>query len=195
MAVIVEGIVHPGHYPVVYRHAEVLPGGYRIKNALPKGYMIPRGTYVEIKADKLEANICKVGQIVGGGSDTAIRVAKGHLFVKGDFVMLSGKKQSKKVQSIDTSHPDYDVLTVDAALTGASAGVVLVEAKDAHETTAVPKFIPNGFVDREKEYKDGDTCVSVGCRGILIHGNIPVPTEFVDGIHMKNNANVLIVSQ
>lgn len=194
MAVIVKSTVYPGHYPVVYRHAEVLPGGYRIKNALPKGYMIPRGAYVEIKADKLEANICKVGQIIGGGSDTAIRVAKGHPFEKGDFVMLSGKKQSKTIQSIDSSHPDYDVLTVDAALTGASAGV-LVEAKAAHDTSAAPKFIPNGFVDREKEYKDGDTCVSVGCRGILIHGSIPVPAEFVDGIHMKNNANVLIVSQ
>ena len=195
MAVIVEGKPIADHVPVVYRKAKVLPAGYRVMTALQKGFNIVRGAFLMITAGKLEAEVCRVGLIVAGGSTTAPRVKKGHGFVANNVVMLSGKKQSKTIQSVDTSNAEYDVLTLDAALTGADSGGILVEAKAAHDTAAVVKHEPNAFVDMDAEYKDADTVVSAAYDGILIAGNTIVPTEWVNGICLKGNPNVLIVAQ
>lgn len=109
---------------------KVLPNGFAIKQEFADGTVIPKGTFGQIlTGDSNKFAVCKVAEVVTGGTTTKIRVKKGSLFQVGDVVMKVGKlDKSPEISSIDKSNADYDVITVASAITGVTAGDILQEA-------------------------------------------------------------------
>ena len=68
----------------------------------------------------------KSALVIAGGTTTAPRVDKKHLFIIGDTVYVTG--DAVTINSIDTTNADYDVLTLSAACTGATAGAYLEQS-------------------------------------------------------------------
>lgn len=185
--------VAQGAYPVVYRHVEVLPAGYNLQNAPSRGYTIPRGALLSITPGTLTANLCKAAHILGGGSTSAVRVAKGHPFTAGDVVLISGKKQGVAITSIVVG-AEFDTFNFVSALNGGDIEGVMVEA-DGVGDSQKPKHLPNSFVEREVVVDGSVVAVSAAARGMLLHGNVETATEYLNGICMVGNPNILIVKQ
>lgn len=182
-----------GAYPVVYRHVEVLPAGYNLLNAPTRGYTIPRGALLSIVPGTLTANLCKVAHVIGGGTTSAVRVAKGHPFAAGDVVIISGKKQGVAIASID-SGPEFDTFNFGTPIVGGDQEGVMVEA-DGATASAKPKHLPNSFVEREIVVDGSVVSVSAAARGMLLHGNVETAPEYLNGIFLVGNPNILIVKQ
>ena len=122
---------YDGNIGVFWREdRKVLPYGFQIKQEFADGTIIPKGTFGQILLnDSKKFAVCKVAKVVTGGTTTKIRVQKGSLFQANDIVMKVGKLDtSPKISSIDKSNADYDVITVNSAITGVTAGDVLQEA-------------------------------------------------------------------
>lgn len=108
------------------------------------------GNLVLIKAARLVK--------VANTSDTTIEVAKGHGFVKNDFI--GNGKKSVQITNIDsTSHPDKDLLTIAQFGKTVAVGTVLYQAKDAQESTAVPVVTPLFVTGNAIKGGEGDQTV------------------------------------
>ena len=97
--------------------------------------------------------------VVTGGTTTAPRVAKNHLFKVGDFGFVSG--DAVTINSIDTSNAAYDVITFSAACTGAAAGAYIEQAVAAGATPTV-KYNANAILGESiYDVQGGEPCTVV----------------------------------
>lgn len=84
-----------------------------------------------------------------GSTDTAIEIAKGSGFAKGDNIAFGGK--SVAITAIDTSNADKDVLTVAQFGAEVAVGSKGYQAKEVKASDAAPVYTP--------EFLTGDTLV------------------------------------
>lgn len=111
--------------------AKILPAGYKLLNTISNGVELIRATFLQIFPDDLTVAVVKHGTVITGGTTTKIRVSKENLFEVGDKIQVKGGTVVREISAIDHSKDDYDTITVASALTGVTAGDMLVESDDA----------------------------------------------------------------
>ena len=98
----------------------------------------------------------------------AYKVAKGHHFKVGDFIMLKVGAKAYKITSINTSETLYDTINVGTTLgeaATAGAALVLAAAESANTTSAfkyVPKAMTGDSYDVEALNNHFVTAVTIG---------------------------------
>jgi hypothetical protein len=121
-------------------------------------------------------------------------VVKGTLFQVGDIVMKEGETTGKTVNAVDRTNSEYDVITLNSALTGLAADDILVEATAT--TGSEQKYSPNAVVESTKEVKGTDETVSATGKAVVLEGMVyPVPASFKTGLCLKDNPNILFIYQ
>ena len=119
---------HPN--PFWRQERRILPAGFKPVQEFPVGTKIYKGAWVAVLAG-LTCAVVKVARVLAGGTTTKPRVAKDGYFQVGDTVMdLSNDAKTTTIKSIDTSNPDYDVLTLNAAISTLAEGHFIQEAID-----------------------------------------------------------------
>ena len=208
MAITFEKTTYPGNMDAFWRkEVKMLPGGFAMKQTFPVGDVIQRGAFIAADVDSMEAAVVKIGKVYAGGTTTKPRVSKKNYFCIGDTVMKLGvSKSSPSISAIDRSNPDYDVLTLSAAISGLSEGDFLQEATpyqaSAGETPAVdasPKYVANAVLGADLEIKkNGLPTIDAGYDAILLKSVCtPFPASWLveNGFCLKANPNILIINQ
>lgn len=189
-----------GHFPEIWRgECRMLPGGFKPVQDFAVGTVLHRGTPIYVDFEALTAAVCKTAKVVSGGTTKAPRIAKGHLFAKGDVVTKYGDGASTPtISDIDTSNADYDVLTLSAAYTGLAADDVLVESAAVESGTASPKYEPNAVVGAVKEFDGkGLPTIDAAYEAVVLYPSLacPVLDDWKQGICLKSNPNILFIKQ
>ena len=185
---------------------KVLPNGFAIKQEFADGTVIPKGTFGQIlTGDSNKFAVCKVAEVVTGGTTTKIRVKKGSLFQTGDVVMKVGKDDvSPTISSIDKSNADYDVITVGSAITGVTAGDVLQECTEyaagqggGAATPAAAKYIPNAVVEADLivDSTKGVTCIDLAHEAFVLKSRVVTSADWFNtgSFCLKLNPNIKVL--
>lgn len=209
MAITFQKTTYYGRTPEIWRgECKMLPGGFTPANTIPTGKTINRGTLLAVNFPDHTAAVIKTATILTGGTTTKARVDKGHLFAVGDRVMKSGKTDaSPAISSIDTSNTDYDILNLSAAISGLTAGDIIVEsteytaADSASNTAAVPaapKYVPNAICGAEKTIEgNGLNTIDAAYEAVVLTPSLgfPVLTEWLNGFCLAANPNIIFIHQ
>ena len=188
MAIVFEKGTLKGNFPVFWRgECKVLPGDFKLKQTFPEGTLIRKGTPIAVDFSKMECAVCTAVKIIAGGTTAAPRVIKGSLVQVGEELTIGENKQA--ITAIDRSNADYDVLTLAAALTGATKDVFAV----------VAGYEPNAVVETDYEYKTNMSfqTVSAGYDVVILKEvAYPMPDDWLlGGWCMKNNPSIKYVRQ
>lgn len=151
--------------PQIWAHTKQmedgLGGGSLVATGLVAGSTLKKGALIYWDGAGSTRNVYPVKNalVVTGGTTTAPRVAKNHLFKVGDFGFVSG--DAVTINSIDTSNAAYDVITFSAACTGAAAGAYIEQAVAAGATPAV-KYNANAILGESiYDVQGGEPCTVV----------------------------------
>lgn len=191
---------YEGKIDAIWRgECEVLPGGFKLKNNLATGMLVKRGNPLYVDFDNMEAAVVKAVKVITGGSTSAPRVAKGHHFIVGDYVVkaTSGTDTGVSITAINTSNAGYDVLTLSAAITGLAADDILQEA-DKTGSGAVPAYAPNAVVAADHVVdKNGVVVLDAawGARVLKDKVDYPLVASWFTGICFTNNPNIVFIRQ
>lgn len=119
-------------------NTKVSTGGFVVDQANLVGLsgIIRRGALMEASYTTGVAKILKTALVVAGGTTSAPRVAKNHIFAVGEFVAKTIGGTAVIINAIDSSNADYDVLTLSGAITGLVADDVLFQAAAAGASAA-----------------------------------------------------------
>ena len=186
-----------GKTPVIWRgECKILPGGFKPKQTFPVGTVLRRGIPIQVDFDEMSAGVVKIAKVLDGGTTTEARVSKGHLFAVGYKVQKLGITTSTTVSKIDTSNADYDVLTFAAAITGLAAGDSIQESDG--ESSAKPLYTPNMVVGADLEFKGtGIPTIDAAYEAVVLYNNVnyPIPADWLQGVTLKSNPNILFIKQ
>lgn len=189
-----------GHFPEIWRgECRILPGGFKPVQSFANGTVLHRGTPLYVDFEGMTAAVCKTATVLSGGTTTAPRIAKGHLFAVGDVVTKYGDgSATPTISEIDTSNEDYDVLTLSAEYTGLEADDVLVESAAVESGTASAKYVPNAVVGAVKEFDGkGIPTIDAAYEAVVLYPSLacPVLDDWKQGICLKSNPNILFIKQ
>lgn len=197
MAIEFKKTAFSGNTPVIWRgECKILPGGFKPKQNFPIGTVLRRGLFIKIDFDEMTAGVLKLAAVQTGGSGTAARVPKGHIFVIGDKVQKFGDTKSTTVQKIDTSNADYDVVTLEAEIAGLKENDILIESDG--EETASPAYVPNAIIGTDLEFKDtGIPTIDAAYEAVLLYNHLshPIPEDWKQGMCLKSNPNIVLIKQ
>lgn len=169
-----------GGFPVFWSRCSTLPGDFKVTN-VPVGSTIEKGTPIKLDFSKMECKVCRAIEVTGG-TTTKPQIKKG------SFVTTSDTVGEQTVSSIDTSHADYDELTLAAAESTATAGAIL----------ALDEDLPDAVVERTVEHEKDMTFQTVAAvyeAIILKDVAYPIPAASLTGYCMKNNPSIKYVRQ
>lgn len=186
-----------GKTPVIWRgECKILPGGFKPKQTFPVGTVLRRGLPIQVDFDDMSAGVVKIAKVLDGGTTSAARIGKGHLFVVGDKVQKLGTTTSTTVNKIDTSNADYDVVTFAAEITGLAAGNSIQESDG--QSSAKPLYTPNMVVGADLEFKGtGIPTIDAAYEAVVLYNNVdyPIPADWLQGVTLKSNPNILFIKQ
>jgi hypothetical protein len=186
-----------GKTPVIWRgECKILPGGFKPKQTFPVGTVLRRGLPIQVDFDEMSAGVVKIAKVLDGGTTSAARIGKGHLFVVGDKVQKLGTTTSTTVNKIDTSNADYDVVTFAAEITGLAAGDSIQESDG--QSSAKPLYTPNMVVGADLEFKGtGIPTIDAAYEAVVLYNNVdyPIPADWLQGVTLKSNPNILFIKQ
>lgn len=191
---------YAGHFPEIWRgECKMLPAGFKPKQNFPIGTVIHRGTLIEVDFDTMSAAVVKTAKVINGGTETAPRVAKGHLFTVGDLVTKAKDGATTvTVKSIDTSNVSYDVITFNKAYTGIKADDVIVETESGATNDVKSKYTPNMVVGATLDIDGkGLPTIDAAYEAVVLYQSLmfPVCEEWLQGCCLKNNQNILFIKQ
>lgn len=200
MAIKFTKTTYSGHFPVFWRgECKMLPAGYAPVQDFASGTVIPLGTLLYVNTSDLTAAVIKLADALEGSTEQEVRVAKTHLFAVGDVVTKVGDGSATvTISSIDTSNDDYDVLTLSEAYTDLAEGDTLVESKAVESGTATSKYTPNAVVGSACEVKDyGAVTIDAAYEAVVLYPSLDftVPSDFLTGLCLTNNPNILFIKQ
>ena len=186
-----------GKTPVIWRgECKILPGGFKPKQTFPVGTVLRRGLPIQVDFDDMSAGVVKIAKVLDGGTTSAARIGKGHLFVVGDKVQKLGTTTSTTVNKIDTTNADYDVITFAAAISGLAAGDSIQESDG--QSSAKPLYTPNMVVGADLEFKGtGIPTIDAAYEAVVLYNNVdyPIPADWLQGVTLKSNPNILFIKQ
>lgn len=184
--------------PVIWRgECKVLPGGFKIVNTVTLGQTVRRGTPLRVNFEDMTAAVVKAAKVLEGGSASKPRVRKGLNFSKGDPVCKPGTSDSiVTVSSVDTSNASYDVINLSGAISGLSPGDIIVEGESAEGTNRT-KYMPNAIAASDLDIVDKIDTLDAGYEALVLRKNVPyaIPDEWLTGIALKENPNILFINQ
>lgn len=187
---------YSGSTPKIWRgECKMLPGGFQPTDTFDNGEVLYRGTPIVIDYDTMSAAVCKAATITDVSTATKPRVAKGHHFKVGDSFVLSGAETATAatITAIDASNDAYDVLTIGAAVEGLAAGSVIV-GSDADGVVA----LPNAVVGADKVFDGkGLPTIDAAYEALVLTPSLAfgVPSEWLQGLALKNNPNIIFIKQ
>lgn len=191
MAIEFKKTKYSGHTPEIWRgECKILPGGFKLTQNFPVGTVIHRAIPVAVDFSAMSATVIKATTVLEGGTTKAVRVAKGHLFVAGDVVVKNGAADATAtVSSVDTSNTEYDVLNLSAAITGLTAGDVLVI-----NGQPVPNMIVGAVLEITGK---GLPTLDVAYEAVVLYPslNLPILEDWLNGPCLKSNPNILFIKQ
>lgn len=186
-----------GKTPVIWRgECKILPGGFKPKQTFPVGTVLRMGLPIQVDFDDMSAGVVKIAKVLDGGTTTDARVSKGHLFAVGDKVQKLGTTTSTTVSKIDTTNADYDVITFATAISGLVAGDSIQESDG--ESSAKPLYTPNMVVGADLEFKGtGIPTIDAAYEAVVLYNNVdyPIPADWLQGVTLKSNPNILFIKQ
>lgn len=193
---------YDGHFPEFWRgEAKILPGGFKPVQNFPIGTVLRKAVPLYVDFDNRSAAVCKTAKVLGGGTTTKVRVPKGHYFVAGDVVTKYGDgSATPNIKDVDTSNADYDILTLSAAYTGLAENDILVESVAPAQTTdtAKPLYTPNMVVGAEKKFDGkGLPTIDPAFEVVILTTSLAAPmlSEWIQGVALKNNPNIIYIKQ
>ena len=127
-------------------------------DATKNGGMLLKGAPLYLDFATKMAHVVKAATIITGGTTTAPRVSKNHLFVVGDDGYVSG--DAVAVSSIDVTNSGYDVVTFTAPVVGAVAGAILLHSV-AIGATPVAKYTANALLGNSTKIIAGTTVTCI----------------------------------
>jgi hypothetical protein len=197
MSVSFERTTYSGRQQAFWRgEAKMLPNGYQLENAIAAGTVLLRGAFVHIDTDKQTGAVVKFAKVLKGGTTAAPRIEKGSYIQAGDTMQVIGGTASQVVVSVDTSNAEYDVVTLKAALTGATEGAFIIESDGASESPA-PKYLPNAVLGADREVKKNDmVALDVAYDVVVLKNVVPsFPTDWLadGGLVLKTNPNIMFI--
>ncbi len=190
-----------GHAPEFWRgEAKVLPGGFKPAQDFPVGTVLRKATPLYIDYDARTAAVCKSVEVLDGGTTTKPRVAKGHHFAVNDVVTKVGDgAAAPKISAIDTTNPDYDVLTLASAYTGLAKGDILVESAAPNgDAKAEPRYLPNAVAAADHTFDGkGLPTIDAAYDALVLYKNVfyPVVADWLTGQCLKSNPNIMFITQ
>ena len=118
-------------------------GGVSVDVSELSGDYLPEGTPLSAPIGGI-CHVVKVARVFAEvqASETAVKVAKGHQFKVGDFVLADEAKVATAITKIDTSDKGFDLLTLKAALGSLPIGSAIAEAKEESAKTSTLKYKP-----------------------------------------------------
>ena len=197
MAIEFKKTAFSGNTPVIWRgECKMLPGGFKPKQTFPVGTVLRRGIPIQVNFEEMSAGVVKIAKVLTGGTTSAPRVSKGHLFALGDKVQKVGDTKSTTVSKIDTSNADYDVITLAAEITGLTDGDSIQESDG--ESSAKPLYTPNMVIGADLEFKGtGIPTIDAAYEAVVLYNNVnyPIPADWLQGVCLKSNPNILFIKQ
>lgn len=191
MAIEFKKTKYSGHTPEIWRgECKILPGGFKLTQNFPVGTVIHRAIPVAVDFSAMSATVIKSTTVLEGGTTKAVRVAKGNLFVAGDVVVKNGAADATAtVSSVDTSNTEYDVLNLSAAITGLTAGDVLVI-----NGQPVPNMVVGAVLEITGK---GLPTLDVAYEAVVLYPslNLPILEDWLNGPCLKSNPNILFIKQ
>lgn len=189
-----------GSFPSIWRgECKILPGGFKPEQQLPVGTLLRRGTPIKVDFEKMTAAVCKTATVLKGGTTTAPRVPKGHLFTIGDTITKVGASTAAPtIKSIDTTNDAYDTLTLSDAYTGLAENDVIVESTALQGGSSSPKYMPNAVVGADKEFNGrGIPTIDAAYEAVVLYPSLacPIIADWLNGICLKYNPNILFIKQ
>ena len=163
--------------------AKILPAGYKLLNKISNGVKLIRATFLQIFPDDLTAAVVKHGTVITGGTTTKIRVSKESYFEVGDYIQRKGQTVVREITAIDKSNDAYDVITVGSALTGVTAGDILLESDNA-----------GGYYDCESTDEGALKVVASGATTGQINLDAVTPYKGEKGDNLAANDYVKLVN-
>lgn len=202
MGISFDKIAVAGNFPPFWRgDVKVLPGDFKLKQTFAEGTLLKAGTPIQLDFDNMECGVVKVAKVLAGGTTTIPRVVKGSLLKVGDVVAKVGKLDlSRVVSAIDTSNADYDVVTLDGAMTTLTTGDFLAESATYAADPLVesaPLYVADAVIETTKVYTaKGFQTVSAGYEGLILKEvAYPIPATWLTGFSLKNNPSIKYIKQ
>lgn len=203
MAITFEKQSFGGRFPEIWRgECKMLPGGFKPTQEFAPGTVVRRATPVFVNFDEMSATVCKVASVLDGGTTTKVRVPKGHYFTKGDNVFKYGDAAPAlvTVNEVDRTNSAYDVLTLSKAITGIEKDDVLVEGKSVEGETPTVKAVcePNMVVGADKQFDGkGLPTIDAAFEAVVLYPSLqfPILKEWLQGVALKNNPNIIFIKQ
>lgn len=177
-----------GRHPSIWRgECKVLPAGFKIENAPEVGVVVAKGTLVAVDFNNRSAYILPLAKSEVGSTTTKFRVAKGTPFKAGE--VISNGTNTATISAVDRTNAEYDLVTTSTAITGASVGDTLSYVRTKLPNAVVAADLVIGASSANTLDAAYEACVLVPSLG----GD--VPSEYVQGITLKNNPNVILIKQ
>jgi hypothetical protein len=203
MAITFEKQSFGGRFPEIWRgECKMLPGGFKPTQEFAPGTVVRRATPVFVNFDEMSATVCKVASVLDGGTTTKVRVPKGHYFTKGDNVFKYGDAAPAlvTVNEVDRTNSAYDVLTLSKDITGIAKDDVLVEGKSVEGETPTVKAVcePNMVVGADKQFDGkGLPTLDAAFEAVVLYPSLqfPILKEWLQGVALKNNPNIIFIKQ
>ena len=204
MAIEFKKTAYSGRFPEFWRgEAKILPGGFKPVQNFANGTVVRRGTPLFVDFEQHSAAVCKTATVLAGGTTSAVRVAKGHLFQVGDYVTKYGNGTAAKlINGIDTTNAEYDVLSLNSAYAGLVANDIIVETTEAKvdgAETFAPKYEPNFVAGADKEFNGkGLPALDAAYDVVVLYPALafPILAEWLNGANcLKLNPNILFIKQ
>ncbi len=196
----------PGRFPEIWRgECKMLPGGFKPVQEFPIGTIVRRATPLYVDFDTMTAAVCKTATVLNGGTTKEVRVPKGHYFVNGDKIIKHGADALGEIDTIDRSNDAYDILKLKAAYTDIKADDVIAEGiadtegeGEAATTTNRVRYTPNNINGEDKEFTGrGLPTLDAAYEAVVLVPSLlfPMLPEWLTGIALKNNPNIIYIKQ
>lgn len=162
---------------------QLAQGGFLLeKGGLPDGTLIKAGTPMRFDESTRKATFVATGKIVeaAAADATNYKIAKGHTLKVGDNFAAKPSDKAYPITAINTSNPDYDVVTV-----GTTIGALPVDSMVFGSTTTGEDNSSfggvKGLLYSDRVVGDGESC-SVAVRATVYARRIPYSVELEEAL-------------
>jgi len=157
---------------------QLAQGGFLFeKGGLPDGTIIKAGTPMIFNEETRKARFIATGKVieVAAADATTYKVAKGHTFKVGDNFASKPSDKAYPITGINTSNPDYDVITLGTTIGAVAADAMVFASSETGASNSSFGGV-NGLLYRDQKVGDGESC-SVVVRGTVYARRIPFSKE------------------